>query len=320
MRIYRPAKVSQVRNLKRTEAMQKKIIKVIYSAVLALTILLNTSCALQKTQSRLELRPKAGTCEVIISAAPAAIGALRLWVPEAIVSNTGSCSYYPVGQPWVQQGNKFIHEVQGEGIYGPGNVQRVDEQTVECVGIRIPLDSPVQWHTTLVPTQDGVDFKIRLTNVGNKTIHKAAAAICFKFLQRNWWSEENVYVLSGGKVRSLAELGWDAGRPNSFQAYLLQGASFDNVFYQEFWGFNHHRLDKPVMVSYHPDANICVAITAENAYFLHSNKANPCTDIMLAFGNLKPGKSAESAGQILIRSGTPHNLLTPPALAAKVSK
>jgi hypothetical protein len=250
----------------------------------------------------LELRPHRNTTEVVI-VGPPAIGEMRLWVPEAIVSNTGLSAAYPVGDAWRCDGPEFTHHVEGEGLIGPGNMHRVDDKTVECVGIRFPLDSPVRWDTTVTAGVDSVTFRIDLTNVGNETLHKAGAAICLKFFHGEWWRDEGVYVHTADGPRTLAELGRDAGEDNGFQAYLLEGASFDNVFYQRFWGFNRQRLDRPVMISEQSEAGVCVGITAERAYFLHSNPGNPCTDVMMAFGDVRPGKTASATGSVWIKRG-----------------
>lgn len=296
--------------------MLQPVLKLVFSGCLMICLLSSNSWGqLEEAENRSKLRPTDITSQIIIPG-PAPVGDLRLWVPEGIASNVGFSAVYPVGQPWHRQGEKWIQEVGGEGIYGrPSNFIRVDPETFECNGIRIPVDGPVEWRTTVVRAQDGADFTIKLKNVGDRTIRKTGAAICLKFLQGDWWADENTYVLSQGKVHTLAELGRDAGLPafRSFQAYLLRGESFDNVFYQQLWGFNRHRLDTPMMVSCRPDADVCVAITADRAYFLHSNKGNPCTDIMLAFGDLKPGETTQSSGRVWIQRGKPHDFLTPTA-------
>jgi hypothetical protein len=247
------------------------------------------------------MKPMDESCQVIIGG-PEPIGEIKLWVPEAIISNEGFSAVYPTGHSWQMRRDRLNHEVPATGTLGAGNCPLVDENHFECAGIRVPRDSMVRWTTEVEAKSDGVEFEIELTNVGHRMIQKAGAAICIKFMDGSWWSAERTYVLSNGEVRSLAELGWDAGQPNSFQAWLLDGESFDNVFYQRFWGFNRHRLDKAVMVSRHPEADLCVVVEAAAAYFLHCNKGNPCTDLMLAFGDVKPGKTAEASGQIRIVS------------------
>ena len=264
------------------------------------TFMMPVSGEEHETLDSLKLRPVENTTEIIISG-PEEIGEMKLWVPEGVLSDTGGCSVYPVPKTWIQKQGEFSHTVEEAGLFGPGNVNRVDDQTIECAGIQFPIDSPVKWKTTVKATGGEVEFTIHLTNAGDRTIKKAMAAICLKFLNADWWVDENVYVVSEGKVRNLAELGRDAGLPNGFQAYLLKDVSFDHIFYREFWGFNRHRLDKPVMVSEHPDAGLCVVISAEKGYFLHSNKGNPCSDVALAFGDLSPGETNESTGRISIR-------------------
>ncbi len=247
-----------------------------------------------------DIRPHKNTCEVIL-AGPVGVGEMRLWVPEGIATNTGFSSIYPVGQAWVRQGSVWTHEVTEAGLFGPGNFARVAPDTLECAGIRTPVDSPVRWTTTLRPTSDGVAFTIRLTHCGTQPLHKAGAAICLKFLKAPWWSDAGTLVCCDGREQSLADLGREAGLPNGFEAYLLAGESYDNVFYQQFWGFNRHRLDRPMMVSRNTAAGCCIVIEAPHAYFLHSNPRNPCTDVMLAFGDMQPGATVERGGCVKVR-------------------
>lgn len=250
----------------------------------------------------MQLKPVKNTSSLEISGLPE-IGNLMLAVPEAIQSNTGASGVYPVGREWVRSGDKLIQKVSGMDAFGPGNCYRVDEETLECCGIKFPVDNPVTWETALIAEEGNLRFTIRLTNVGDSIIKKAGAAICLHFLNPQWWADENVFVFSEGKVKSLSELGRDAGFPNGFQAYLLKGQAYEHVFYHEFWGFNQHRLDKPIMVSEYAEVNLCVGVVADSAYFLLSNKGNPCTDLMLAFGNISPGATVESGGNIWIKQG-----------------
>jgi hypothetical protein len=245
-----------------------------------------------------ELAPHGRTCEVVIKAPPE-VGDMRLWLPEGVMSETGCSAVYPIGSEWRPIAGGYRHEVSGPGTHGPGNFIKIDDHTFECMGIRMPVDQPVRWESKVWTARDGLRFSVRLTNEGDVTIRKAAAAICLKFFHAPWWNDENVYVRSGGRIRSLAELGREAGPPdNVFQAYLLKGQAFDHAFYHQFWGINDDRLDAPVIVSENPEAGVCVELTGRHAYFLHSNKANPCTDIMLAYGDLRPGQTRERTGRI----------------------
>lgn len=257
----------------------------------------------------LQLTADGRTSEVLV-AAPPPIGRLRLWAPEAIMSDNGACSVYPVGEPWQQQGHRLVQRVGRMGNFGPGNVEPIDEHTLECAGVRFAKDSPVEWDMTLTARSDAVEFTIHVTNVGAHPIRRAGAAICLKFLDAPWWQDERVFVRSGGAIRSLAELGRDAGPPNGFEAYLLRGERFENVFYQQFWGFNRNGLDLPTMITEHP-GGLCVGITARRAYFLHSNCHNPCTDIMLALGDIPPTASAVASGCVFVRRGCAADWLGP---------
>jgi len=249
-----------------------------------------------------DLIPHDTTTHITVRGWPEA-GDVLLWVPECIMSNTGCSAVYPHGGPWRETDDGWSQEVTEDGIYGGGNCPRVDENTFECVGIRFPVDSTVRWTTTVTAARDRVEFRIRLTNTGGKTIEKAGAAICVKFIDPAWWSDNAVFVVTGGRLRSLADLGRDAGLPNDFQAYLLEGEEIEHRFYREFWGFNEHRVDAPVIVSQHPDAGFCVTVAADRAYFVHSNRGNPCTDMMLAFGDLPAGNTAEAAGRVEFHRG-----------------
>jgi hypothetical protein len=248
------------------------------------------------------LRPVDNSTKVRI-AGPEGVGDLRLWLPEAIHTNTGTSSCYPKVESWRNEGESLIQDVREEELFGPGNCERIDAGTLEVQGIRFPVDCPVVWRAEVMPREDGVFFSIELANRGGTVMRKACAAVCSSFLGARWWKEETAYVISEGKIRSLFELGRDAGRPNDFQAYLVVGESFDHIFYHEYWGINEARLDLPVIVSENPEHRICTCIAGDRAYFLHSNRGNPCTDIMLAFGDIAPGESAVSRGQLWFQEG-----------------
>lgn len=251
----------------------------------------------------LTIRSTAEACSVTLDGPPV-IGRLRLWVPEAVMSNTGASAIYPVGQSWVPHPDGWSQALgTGDTLFGPGNARRIDAKTIELAGIRFPQDNPVTWTTTVTPDGDGVRFRLRLTNAGHTPIGRAGAAVCLKFLKSSGWRDDRVFVRSGGEVRSLASLGRDAGISKDYEAWLLVGEEFEHAFYREFWGFNTYRLDRPVMVSEYPEEGLCVGIEGDRAYFLHSNPGNPCTDIMLAFGDLPAGATVESTGRVWIRRG-----------------
>jgi len=256
----------------------------------------------------MELRPKDHSSRVEIATGIPNVGDLLLWIPEAICSDTGICAVYPVGT-WETHEGRLEQRIVAAQSVGPGNCPKVDDHTFECSGIRIPADSPVEWRTIIERKGDAVDFALVLTNVGGSRIRKAGAAVCLRFLNPSWWSDRRTFVLANGRLLSLSTLGRSAGRPNPFQAYLVEGESYQNIFYREFWGFNPQGLDTPVMVSENAPAGRCVGIESERAYFLHSNKGNPCTDIMLAFGDIEPGVTAEARGRVWIEEGHARELI-----------
>jgi hypothetical protein len=238
------------------------------------------------------------------------IGNLRLWVPEAVVSNSGISAVYPVSS-WFERGRDWGQSVSGEDIVGPGSYRRVDETTFESRGRRFPADNPVEWTTHVSATETAVDFTMELRNLGNSLIQKAGAAICLRFLDAGWWSAETAFVISNGRLRSLAELDSDSGEPREYQAYLLEDQSYDNIIYTEGWRFSRHRVQKPFLVSQNTTARACVLIHAQNAYFVHRNIGNegPCTDLMLAFGDVGAGEVAKASGCIWIKDGLAEDLI-----------
>ena len=246
--------------------------------------------------------------QLILSDLPE-VGPMLLWLPEAMVSESGTCSVYPLGRSWQEEGDAWVQHVTTEGLFGPGNMIRIDDNTLECAGIRIQVGSPVTWTTHVTCGQEELDFRIRLTNVGEQTIRKVGGAICLKFLEADWWCDEQVFVRSEGKVQTLAQLGRDAGPDNGFQSYLVRGQTFDNPFNREFWGVNDHRLDLPSMVSVHRSSGVSLEVAADNAYLLRSNPGNPCTDLMLGFGDIEPGATAEADGRVRIHRKDPEEIL-----------
>jgi hypothetical protein len=256
----------------------------------------------------MRLEPVTDSTKIRIHTGNPNVGTLRLWVPEAVSSNTGFSAVYPVGA-WNANGDDCEQTVSGEGLIGPGSYKRLDERTLESLGRRIPADNPVEWTTRVSVEQNVVNFSIALCNLGESSIHKAGAAICLKFLEAPWWSTDSTFVLSQGKLTPLSELDTDGQEPREYQAYLLQGQSYDNMIYFNGWRFCRGRVDKPFLISQNTEAKVCVVIDAENAYFVHRNMGNegPCTDIMLAFGDIEPGKAANASGCVTIKEGLADN-------------
>ena len=230
-----------------------------------------------------------------------AVGRLLLCVPEAITSNTGLSSIYPIGT-WEWNDKRLRQRVSGESTIGPGNFTKVAEGVFECAGIRMPADCPVEWTATIIGHECAVDFCIRLSNLGEQTLHKAGGAICLRFLDAPWWSDDNTYVLTSGRMGSLARLKRNAGQSNAFQAYLDWRPNIQPCVLSGILGFQH-RLDRPFMISENREEGVCIGIQADRAYFLHSNRGNPCTDLMLSFGDVGPKASSRAEGRVWIKRG-----------------
>jgi hypothetical protein len=261
-------------------------------------------------QTNIKLEPIPESSRIKITFGRSDIDTIRLWVPEAVNSDTGTSAVYPVGQWTALENGGYLQRISGSNIVGPGNCPKIDENTFECVGIKIPADNPVEWTTAVFPNGDEVHFEIELHNLGKTILRKAGAGICLSFEKAEWWSDENTFAISDGRVVSLSELGRDAGTAEGFEAWLLKGQTYNHIFLNKFWGINKNRIDKACMVSEHSQAGICVGIESETAYFMHSNLGNPCTDVMLAFGDIGPGDSAKAKGKVWIREGTANQLLS----------
>ncbi len=252
----------------------------------------------------MQLIPEPNSTRLTVETGNPEIGDLSLWTPEAVATNTGMCAVYPVGS-WEGLPRELHQSIPSTARVGPGNCPMIDNATFECCGIRMPADHAVEWATTVRAQDNGVSFTIDLTNLGDSPLRKAGAPICLRFLQSDWWSDASTWAPVNGQPVSLQQLGRDAGRPNGFQAYLLKNQTFDHVFFREFWGFNRHRLDQAILISEHRQAGICVGIESDTAYFMHSNRSNPCTDMMLAFGDIGAGQTARADGMVWIRKGSP---------------
>lgn len=252
----------------------------------------------------MQVRWRPETTQLELTGIPG-VGSLLLWLPEAIMTRSGASAVYPMGFPWRVTGDTLLQEVEEKGLFGPGNCLRIDAQTLECCGIRFPIDSPVRWETHLEYDAWNVEYEIVLRNTGNRTIEQAMAPVCLSFVGASWWEDSQVFVPVGGRLRPLSELGRAAGRPNGFQMYLVRGATMDHVFYREFWGVNAQRIDTGSMTSYNPETDTVVTVSSPCAIAVHSNLHNPCTDVMLAFGDLAPGTTARAQGEVRIRQHPP---------------
>lgn len=224
------------------------------------------------------------------------VGDLLLWLPEAIATERGFSSIYPRGE-WQIEGHSAHQEVGTADLFKPGNFQ-ITEDEVECAAIRVAREAPVSWTATAQVRGDRVSFSVTVRNEGNVTLRSVGAPICLKFLRGEVWSASEVRAHAHGQVRTLEQLGDVAGKVPGFEAYLLCGRTYPNRFYEEFWGFNPNCVDGPELVTDCPTAGVRVGIRAQRAIFVHANRLNPCTDVMLDFGDLAPGASATSEGVV----------------------
>jgi hypothetical protein len=238
----------------------------------------------------------------LILTGPREIGRVRLWVPEAVMSVPGAAAIYPRGQAWRCDGDVWRQTVDEKSLFAAEQVKKVNDRELEFQQMRLALAGPVRWETEVRAKDDVVSFTIRLTNTGQEPIKQAGAAVCAKFLDgKTWWSDETTWVSIDSLPYPLSELGRKSShfyKPNPFQVYMLQLKSFDNPFYRQVWGINSNALWRAIMASENRQAHMSVAVSAEKAYFMHCNRGNPCTDVMLAFGDIEPGKTAAATGQI----------------------
>jgi len=157
-------------------------------------------------------------------------------------------------------------------------------------------EKPLPWRASYHLGGDRVDFSLSLFNPHKETLPKVAAEVCFKFMDASWWSDDICFLLTPDGMRNIAQLGRTGGLPNTFQAWLLEGESYDNPFTREFWGFGGVSAVAPAWVSRCEKAGCSVVVRCEAAYFIHSNAGNPCIDLALKFGDLASGGFAKCSG------------------------
>ena len=226
------------------------------------------------------------------------VGICRLWLPEAVSTDRGLAGVYPRGMAWQRSGDELVQEASAEQAFGPGNVNEIEPGVLECCGIRMRKEEPLPWRSSYRFGDNRVDFSLTVHNPHNEALSKVAAAVCFKFMQASWWSDSVCFLLTTEGVRTIAQLGRTGGQPNTFQAWLLEGETYDNPFTREFWGFGDARVAAPIWVSRCEEAGCSIVLRCEAAYYIHSNAGNPCTDLALKFGDLAAGASATCSGYV----------------------
>jgi hypothetical protein len=221
---------------------------------------------------------------------------VRLWLPEAVTTERGFTGFYPQPQEWTRKGNTLSQYVDIENAFGEGNVSEISPGVWECEGILMAKERALPWIANYQFREHQVHFTLTLKNPYDDPVVKAGAAICLKYLDQSWWDDRCCFTVTTEGIRSIADLGRSAGRSNTFQAWLLDGETYNHPFYVQCWGFGTARIKLPVWISYNEYAGYSVVIGCESAYFIHSNSWNPCTDVTLKFGNLEPGESVSRSG------------------------
>jgi hypothetical protein len=226
------------------------------------------------------------------------VGRCQLWVPEGVTTDRGKACAYPHGMAWQHDGITLSQEATVNEAFGPGNFVEVEPGVFECCGIRTRKEKPIPWRSSYRFGGDRVDFHLTVHNPHDETLAKLAGAVCFRFLEGDWWDDGTCFALTTNGIQSIAELGRTGGSPNTFQAWLLEGETYGNNFYREFWGFGEARVAAPVWASRCERAGCSVVIGCDAAYFIHSNAGNPCTDVAVRFGDLAPGATASREGYV----------------------
>lgn len=226
------------------------------------------------------------------------VGTCRLWLPEAVSTDRGLAGAYPHGMIWQREDDWLVQEASIEQTFGPGNIYEVQPGLLECSGIRMRKEKPLPWRSSYHFGDERMDFSLSVYNPHNETLPKVAAEVCFKFMNASWWSDDVCFLLTTDGVRTIAQLGRTGGLPNTFQAWLSEGETYDNPFTSEFWGFGGSRVATPVWVSRCEEAGCSVVLRCEAAYFIHSNAGNPCTDLALKLGDLPAGAFAKCSGYV----------------------
>ncbi len=228
----------------------------------------------------------------------ASCGRTVVWLPEGIATARGFASIYPHSIQWERDGDRIRHSGSVEQAYGEGNFPEVEPGVLECAGVIMVKEPPVEWEVDCRAGEDRLDFTLTVRNPNDVTLSKVAGAVCVKFPGAGWWNDETAYLLTTDGIRSISQIGRAAGMDNGFQAWLMQGEDYPNPFYREFWGFSDTRIARPMWVSVNEQAGCSVVVACDAAYFLHSNPGNPCTDLALKLGHLAPGAEASCSGHV----------------------
>jgi hypothetical protein len=225
---------------------------------------------------------------------------LRLWLPEAILTPRGCAGCYPRGMPWEETPRGWAQVAEESHAFGPGNVVEVEPGILECCGLQQDKEPELAWNSEYYHEGNRVDFLITLSNNSDREFDHLAAAVCLLFRNASWWNDEQAYLWTADGPTSVAELGRVSSPRNGYQAWLLEGREFPNPFMAQFWSYHPERITRPLWVVDHPAAGCRIVFSATEAYYLHSNLGNPCTDAALMFGSLKPGQLVSQTGSVAV--------------------
>jgi len=240
------------------------------------------------------------------------VGPCRLWLPEAVNTDRGCAGVYPEGMSWHKNGSILVQNADTKQVFNLSqNVHEIKPGILECLGIVMLKEKPLPWRASYRFGDDRVDFSLSVYNPHNETLPKVSAAVCFKFMKAGWWSDSVCFLLTADGIRSISQLGRTgtakaakAGHRSVFQAWLLENETYDNPFTTQFWGYSKTRAAAPVWVSRCDKAGCSVVVVCKDAYYVHSNASNPCTDLALKFGDLEAGVSAVCSGYIQFTTKT----------------
>ncbi len=230
--------------------------------------------------------------------------------PEAIISLRRLRSSWAAGFVYIRELQKEPHGTGGWKFDVP---LKTDTRRPASVGI---TPYPCRIRGWITPAEDHIDLRLQFTNQSQQTLEPQSLFVCTgqnlgatgdrvitgdyfmsegKFLP--WGPQESKFTFAPARIAALTEKGW-----------------------QQYKWFEDRGYTPPVKP--HPAADGCRAATikydgkeyvvgfaSDDAVILGGKSSNPCQDLSLGFGPLKPGESAEVRATWWFIEGDLHDLL-----------
>lgn len=173
-------------------------------------------------------------------------------------------------------------------------------------GVESPHLPGVKVHATATADGDRAHLTLKITNGGEKTLHRVKPLLCFHydrlagFPQRLTNNFEHIYVVVDGKPVRLADIATKNPDANAKVAYVRGCGQHDcNKFANSRGGLIDKDIDIALIAIAAVDGRRKVVITFTPGKSILSNAFIPCAHADPFFGDLKPGESIEVKGEVL---------------------